>query len=607
MHARRFYVALLGSLLPLNAVGADTTTIPTTVVTASRLVQSTDQTLTPVSVVEREDIERLQANSVQDVLRGLPGVAITNNGGPGKTSSLFVRGTESDHVLVLIDGVKVGSASLGTFSFQDLPVEQIERIELVRGPRASLYGSEALGGVLHIFTKRGGGDLKPSARFTVGSRHSFDGSASLKGGGEQGWFNVTGSALTTRGINACRGSLVAGCFTIEPDRDGYRNQSVAARAGYRFDNGIEVDGNALLTSSDNEFDGGFQNESESRQALVGARVQFSPSELWDVALSGGHSRDEIDSFKDSVFASEFLTRRETLSWVNTIQVTDSHLLQLGADYQRDRVGGTTMFAENARRNLGMFAQFLGQFGAHSVEAAFRHDDNEQFGAANTGSAAWGWTVHPLFRVVASYATAFKAPSFNELYFPAFGNPNLDPEESRTAELGFSGAIGTARWSLNAFYTQIDDLITFSALTFAPENIGEARIRGLEAAVSGQFMGTDIAASFTLLDPRNRGGGANHDNWLPRRPRQSFRVDADRKFGHVTFGTTLQADGSRYDDLANTRRIGGFLTVDLRMRYQFNDAWSLQGRVENLFDRSYETASFFAQPGRGAFVTLRYQP
>jgi len=601
-------LVLAGVAVSVTAAEPPTTT-PTVIVSATRTAQTVDETLAPVSVVTRADIERLQANSVQDVLRGLPGVAFANNGGPGKVTTLFLRGAESDQVLVLVDGLKVGSTSAGIFSFQDIPVEQIERIEVVRGPRASLYGSEAIGGVVQIFTRRGGGELKPFARVTAGSRHTFESSAGIQGGGERAWFNASGSASTTRGIDACRGSLTAGCFVDEPDRDGYRNRSAALRAGYRLTDSAEVEGHVLATSGHTENDGGIftGNRSDVRQQLIGGKISLTPMEPWQLTLRGGRSRDESDSDKDGVFVSEFVSRRDTFVVQNDVQLGDAHLLTAGVDWQRDQVDGSTPFPVRSRWNKGAFGQLQGFYGDHDINVAYRHDSNQTFGSANTGSAAWGWRIHPAVRAVLSYGTAFKAPTFNELFFPNFGDPTLEPEESRTWELRFVGGSGATRWSVGAFRSRVSNLIGFDPTTFTAVNVGKARIRGVEATLATTVMAFDVNASLTLLDPRDRQAGANFDNLLPRRPRQVARIDVDRRVGRLGFGATVLAESDRFDDPANTRRLGGFATVDLRAEYALATEWTLQARVENLLDKRYETAAFFNQPGRGAFVTLRYQP
>ena len=579
------------------------------IVTATRTAQTVDDTLSSVSVITRDDIERQQAKSVPDALRGLAGITITNNGGPGKATSIFLRGTESDHILVLIDGVKVGSATLGTTAFEHIPIEQIERIEIVRGPRSSIYGSEAIGGVIQIFTREGGGMLKPFFSIGGGSDDTYSASAGVSGGGTHGWFNLSASGDRTNGFNACNGKPSpggAGCFTTEPDNDGYRNLSGSLNAGYRFDNRLEVDAHALRVNAKTEFDGSFVNESESVQQVLGGKVRFWPSDSWQLTLAAGRSRYDSDNYKDSDFQSRFDTERDTVSLQNDLYFPDEQLLTFGVDYQDDRVGSTTDFAVTSRNNTGLFTEYLGTFATHELNLSLRQDDNEQFGGQTTGAVAWGYTQANELRLTASYGTAFKAPTFNELYFPGFGNPNLQPEESRSFEIGVSKQTNRGRWALNMYETRIDDLIAFDASTFAPANIDQARIRGLEAILVTQIKTWDLNINLTLLDPENRSPGANNGNVLPRRAKQSLRIDADRQFGKYLLGTTLLAVSSRYDDLANSRELGGYTTVDLRTEYIFAGDFRLQARVENLFDKDYETAALFNQPGRSLFVTLRFQ-
>ena len=207
----------------------------------------------------------------------------------------------------------------------------------------------------------------------------------------------------------------------------------------------------------------------------------------------------------------------------------------------------------------------------------------------------------------SYGSAFKAPTFNELYYPGYGNASLQPEESRSIELGISGKTDYGHWSSNVFETRIDDLIAYDASIFAPGNVDEARIRGLEVVLGAKIKTWDFTTNLTLLDPENRSSGSSNGNVLARRAEQSMRVDANHKMGKYTFGTTVLAEGRRYDDLANTRELSGYTTIDLRAEYAFAKNWLLQARVENLLDKDYETAAFFNQPGRGLYMTLRYQP
>ena len=211
------------------------------------------------------------------------------------------------------------------------------------------------------------------------------------------------------------------------------------------------------------------------------------------------------------------------------------------------------------------------------------------------------------QLVVSYGSAFKAPTFNELYFPGFGNPDLQPEDSHSFEFGLGGEVTGVNWSLNAYQTDIDDLISFDADTFAPANIDQARIRGLEMVVGMRPGNWDLNANLTLLDAENRSEGNNKGNVLPRRAQRSLRIDADHDFGQLRSGATLLAANRRYDDLANTRKLGGYAIIDLRADYALTKRLRIQARIENLLDEEYETAAFYNQPGRNFFLTLRYQP
>lgn len=599
MNRHRLAAAALCVLGPPCAASSLAAELPPLIVTATRTAQSADATLASVTVITRAEMERRQSTSVPDLLRGVPGIAVVNSGGPGKATSLFLRGTESDHVLVLIDGIRVGSATSGTTAFQDIPIEQIERIEIVRGPRSSLYGSEAIGGVIQIFTRRGGGSPAPRLALGGGSLGTADLSAGLRADGARGWYSITASGLVTDGIDARSGA--------DPDRDGYRNLSAGLSAGWSPGHGVMAELRWLQTRGENEYDGGHADEAEFRQRLLSGVLRLAPAARWNLSLNAGRSLDESDHFRDGVFRSRFDTRRDSISLQNDVTLPAGSLLTLGFDYLSDHVSGSTGYPVASRTNRGIFGQFQSRLGGQDLQISLRRDDSSQFGRHTTGAAAWGHDVGNGWRLAASYGTAFKAPTFNELYYPGYGNPDLRPESSRSLELGLVRATGGVHGSLNAYETRIDDLIAYDAAAGRPGNVARARIRGLEAVLSARLHAWLLDASLTLLDPEHRGHGPYRGNRLPRRAEQMLRVELGRAFGPYRLGAELFAEGRRYDDLANTRELGGYATLGLRAEYAFARAWRLQARVENLFDRHYETASGYNQPGRGIHLTLRYQP
>lgn len=607
-----------------NPVTADeaATTLDPVVITATRTPEPLSDTLAATSVIDRAEIERRQARSLPDLLRGLPGVTIAQSGGEGSAASVFLRGTNSDHVLVLVDGLEVGSATLGTPSLQDLPLAQIERIEVVRGPRSSLYGSEAIGGVIQIFTKRGGGAMTPSLSLGVGTLGTASVATSVSGGGDQGWFNLGASLERTDGINACDGSSVtfAGCYVEQNDRDGYRNLGFNLRAGYRFSEAAEVDLHLLRGEGRADFDGSIYagNRSRSEQQVLGTSVTLRPLAPWTLKLSAGRSWDDYRAFYEDaatgeeVFVDSFETIRDTFSAQNDLTIRPGQILTLGVDYQQDQVSGSVDYDEDSRDDLGVFGQYQGHFGPAGLKLSLRQDDDQQFGTHTTGNAALGYRVSEGLEASLSYGTAFKAPSFNDLYYPGFGNPDLSPEQSHSLEVGLGGSLplgrdGTARWGLNLYQTQIDDLIAFDSTTWLAANIESARIRGAEITGALQVANWRLAANLDLLDAENRSDDGHQGNLLPRRAEQSAQIDLDRDLGRWSLGTTLFVAGRRFDDLANSVRLDPYALLDLRAEYKLTSDWRAQVRLANLFDEEYETAYLYNQPGRALYLTVLYEP
>ncbi|NKQ11468.1 TonB-dependent vitamin B12 receptor [Pseudomonas sp. SST3] len=588
------------------------------VVTATRTERSFSR-IASSTVITREEIERSQAASVLDVLRGLAGVSVSANGGRGKTSSVYVRGTSSQHLLVLVDGIKIGSATAGGASLESIPVEQIERIELVRGPRSSLYGSEAVGGVMQIFTRQGNGDgLKPYFSVGAGSRSSFDGTAGISGGQGAGWFNLGIASESTDGISS-RAYRPTAPRAYEADADGYRELSGLLRGGYRFDNGLELDGSWLHVENHSDYDSRTTSGTRGRfaysnggQQVAAGRARFAPLDPWLVTLQVGHSEDNGENFRDGAFYSRFDTQRDTFGWQNDFSLADEQLLTLGFDYQQDRIDVSDDYAIDSRDNKGAYLQYQARFGRHGVLAGVRRDDNEQFGNHDTGNLGWSYDLRDNLVLSASYGTAFKAPTFNDLYAPdtgfTAGNPDLKPEESQSYELGLKGGQRWGEWSLNAFETQIDDLIIWTGSNpMQPQNVDVARIRGIEGSAATRLLGWDVATTLTILDPQDR-SKANHGHLLPRRAKRALNIDLDRTIGRFAVGTTFYTASQRYDRASNAdaERLPGYALMDLRGEYRIDESWRLQARLSNLFDREYETAQTYEQPGRAVHFTVRYQ-
>ena len=614
-------VTALASPFAQAAPAAGASDLDTVFVTASRTHSSLRETLVPAQVIDRAEIERSQARDLPGLLQGRAGIQISNQGGPGKVSTIFMRGAESDHVLVLLDGIRIGTATAGFAAIQDIPVDQIERIEIVRGPRSSLYGSEAIGGVIQIFTRRSDGAITPRARFGVGSHSLREASAGIGGRSGHAWFGVDAAFQRTDGIDACRGSgtLLQGCFVDEPDRDGYRNRSLNLRGGLDLADGLTLEANALHADVFNAYDGSIfgGNESHNVQQVAGAALGYAPSEVVRLTAQAGRAYDKSTTyFYDEGNGTRsdvgrFDTRRDTAALQAGFDLAPTQALSLGFDWQSDNVESMTAYAVTRRDTFATFAEYQARFGAHRLQASARHDDNEQFGGHGTGSLGWGMDLSRGIRLRATAGTGFKAPTFNDLYYPGSESPDLRPERSRSVNLGVSQYGEGWNWTFDVFESRIEDLIV---LVYPPPdylgtglNIEQARIRGAELTFAVAAAGWDLTGELGHLDPRDRSEGVNHDNLLARRARHTARLDIDRDFGELRIGSTLRAASGRFDNLANTVRVAGYGTLDLRVAWAFDPDWTLEARATNLLDKAYETIAWYNQPGREYGLALRWAP
>ncbi|MEH6472714.1 MAG: TonB-dependent receptor [Halopseudomonas sp.] len=583
------------SLLPLAiapTVSAETQS-GQLVVTATRMAQTTDQTLVPVSVITREDIEKSPAVNLPELLSQLPGVDFSTSGGRGATSSLFMRGTNSNHTLVLIDGVKIGSATLGSTPFEDIPLAQIERVEVVRGPRSSLYGSEAIGGVIQIFTKKPTQGVTATAKLGAGNHETRDASAGLSMGSERGSFAVNLAHFTTNGIDAKQG--------LDSDNDGYQNTSAAINLNANINASTVAEFTALRTEAKNQYDRSaapFNDHSEKLQQTLGLRLNSDLSEDWSLGGGVNQHRDESQAFDSN--PGEFNTKRHGADIKADHFLSETQIVTLGVDYQKDQVSGTSAYLKDKRDNTGVFGQWQAEYGKLGVLAGLRHDDNESFGTENTGNINLGYQLDEKRRLLASYGTAFKAPTFNDLYWPsspfASGNPNLKPETSESAELGYEVKTKSYHYSARAFITNIDDLIDWACTLncndgmwwtdfWQPSNVSSARIKGLELESGFTLANWNGRASLSIIDSRNR----DTDKYLANRSPRTLQLDLSRSYYEsMTLSASLLAQDERYTNETNTAKLPGYGIVNLNGRYILAKNWAIEAKINNLFDKDYAT-------------------
>lgn len=574
-----------------------------TVVTATRTETDQTQLATATTVYTRQDIEARQVRTLPDLFKGTIGLDMTQSGGYGKDTNVYLRGTNADHVLVLIDGIKAGSVTSGTTAFQFIPIDQVERVEITRGPQSSLYGSEAIGGVIQIFTRKGGKSERPNITLEAGggSYDTYNGSAAISGKWGQGWYSLGASQIGSQGINAQSGTTVANGFN--PDRDGYNNTGLNAKTGYRFDNGTELEAFFLRAEGETEIDNSISSTTAFINQTVGATAAASFSDLWRSTVRVGQSVDDADQFRhNGRFYSAFNTTRWNASWLNELALHKDHQLTVGADYRFDEIDSTTRYAETSRYDVGVFTEWHGRiFSQNFLNASLRWDQNQAFGESVTGNLGWRFNWDYGLSVFASFGNAFKAPTFNQLFFPGFGNPNLRPEQSTSFEGGFAGRHSWLSWELRGYHTNIEDLIVFSGTPLAARNVGKAQIDGLEAELATQIGGWNNKLSMNLMTPKDR----QTDLRLPRRVTQSLSYDLSRSFGDVDVGASVIAQGERFDDAANRIRLGSFMTADLRAAYHIDKNWMLNAKLNNMFDKQYQTVNTYNSFGRNFYFSIHY--
>ncbi len=589
MTYRRFRGAVaVACLFPLTAVADEGAELNPLVITPARTIQTVDQSLSSVTVIDREALDRQQPREFSDILRGRPGVDLTTNGAYGKNTSVFLRGTGSESTILLINGVRIRSATTGGAPWQFVPPQLLDRVEIVRGPRSSVYGADAVGGVIQGFTPEGEGPPTGWIQGGGGSNSSYELGAGVSGRVDNTAFSLAGNHFETDGIDIREGE----------ERKGYDNTAGIGSVRQHFDNGASLGVTGFRAAGNTEFDTG---DTDYVIQTIGASGEVPVTANWFAELMVSEGRDR--SLTDDV--SRFDTRSRNIRGTNRIFI-GSHELVVGADYLVDDVTSDIDFEEDSRDNTGVFGQLFLVSGPSDLQLGLRWDDNEAFGDRVTGSAAVGHAVDEYHRVRLSYGTAFRAPSFNDLYFPGFGNPDLSPERSQTAELGVRGQYRAVFWDVAAFQTHVDELIAFDAAAGAPGNVERARIQGVELETGRLTADWDLRAAVTLQDPRDRDTGAR----LPRRTTRSARLEIERRIGAFSLGATGIASGNRYNDAGNTERLAGFGLLNLRAGWAFARNWSARLTVDNVFDREYAVAQFFDgtpynQTGRTAFLSVRY--
>jgi vitamin B12 transporter len=614
---RHFKTAAIAAavLSTFNVYAVDESVGPEVVVTATRQAQRADELLADVTLIDREEIERAgPTTTLADLVGRQAGVQLTSNGGPGTTSGLLIRGANAEHTLVLVDGLRINSATLGSTSLSRIPLAQIDHIEILRGPASALYGSEAIGGVVQIFTKRGDGPAQWFAEASAGSYGTSDTNIGVSGG-SNGWkYNFSADRFHTDGFSAIRNRSNS---AYNPDKDGFSRDSLAGSFSYSPVKGHEYGLDLFRSDGSNRYDGGFSPTSAARDyfndnsvvSYAGwSRNRILPS--WTSTIRIGHGTDDSTNRRSSTPNTAFRTDQNQMSWQNDVALPVGTAL-FAVERTLQKVETSTAYSTNQRRLNAVLLGWNGGVGDHHLQVNLRRDTNSQFGSKDTGVFAYGYQIAPAWRASVSAGTAFKAPTFNDLYYPntpfvGAGNPNLRPETSRNREASLHYEEGNHGVGLTYYRNRIKDLIQWEetppgSFFYMPQNVAAAELEGWTLAYDGRLSDYALHASLDKLDPRDTATGLQ----LLRRARTTGNLSASRDFGKWKLTAEIQAVGARYNDVANTQHLGGYALGNLDGAYALSNEWSLFARANNLFDKRYEQVADFATAGANIFAGIRY--
>jgi vitamin B12 transporter len=594
-----------------------------TVVTANRTPQPLSELVGDVSIIDRQTIERSGATGVADVLARVPGIEITRNGGVGNTTSLFIRGAETRFTAVYLDGVRIDSQSTGGAGWEGIPLAQIDRIEVLRGPAAAVYGSDAIGGVIQLFTRRGEEGVRPYAGIGFGSRglRKIEGGVSGKSGLLDYSFGVAHEESKGFDVQPVDKRTVSKDGFTSPDRDGYHSTSGNLKLGLQLTPDQRLDATLLASDISAGYDASVAYK--SKLPILFAN-DISNNTLRTAGLTWSARWNDIYSTRVQVTDSQSVYKTQP-SFYRTQTDLRGYLFQNEFRFGPHLVTATLERREDALRNApttsskllsrdrAQDALSLGYGfvqGPHSLQLHVRHDEDSEFGGKTTGSAAYGFAITPALRFTASAGTAFRVPTLYQR-FSEYGVGTLRPERSENVELGLNYTQDGTSAGIVVYRNRVRDLINFvgtakgcaSAFGGCYTNVSRATLQGATLSASQRLGDVTLRASLDVQDPKD----ADTGNLLARRAKRHGTLGADWRVAGWTLGAEVQASSQRYDDTANTVKLGGYTLLNLSASTRLTRDLNLVARVDNVGNKDYQYARLYANAGRTAYVGLKWTP
>jgi vitamin B12 transporter len=613
VRSRLLVASLVASCAAANAADS---ALQTVVITATREPEALGRSSADVVVIDSSAIRDSGADSVEDLVRRLAGMQVVRNGGPGQSAGYLLRGASTNGTVVLVDGVRVGSATLGQAEFEALGLGQIDRVEVLRGPASSLYGADAVGGVVQIFTRRGAGPLRWSAGADVGGYRSSRADAGASGANGPWDVALSLGHEESRGVSAVVPNDAFGNFN--PDRDGFRRESGTGQLGFTPAPGHRIGVHVFETHLHSRYDSSefppptfvpdptpdFRNALVTRVASVDYRG--SPVPGWTTTVRGSRAVDDLTSGGN--MRTRFVTRRDQATWQNAVGLAEGQQLLVALEHQVERASAEA-FGEQVRRNNAGVLGFSGSLGKLSLQADVRRDDNSAYGANTTGRVGASVEVLRGVKLRALAGSTFRAPTFNDLAYPGFGVKTIQPERGRSVEAGASWQGNDASVSATVYRNRVRDLIVFEPdRSFCPPdplydfgcaaNVGRATLQGATFAATARWNGFDVRANVDLLDAVDADTGVR----LPRRAAHQESIGVDYEQGAWRAGAAALFVGARPDTGVV---LGGYGVVGVRVAWRPRPTWRIEARLDNAFDRRIEPARDYRGLGRQAWLGVRF--
>ncbi len=629
--------ACLSQIFTIHAIADTTLKTSDVFVSATRTPTPIKNVIADVTLISEDEIKRAGSTSLQELLQKQPAIEIANLGGAGKVSTIGIRGTSSTHSVILVDGIRLSAATTGFTAIEHIPLSQIEKIEIVRGPASSLYGQDAIGGVIQIFTKKGLNGFKPYVGIGYGSYNTSNFQSGMRGGNDQTTYAINFSTINSDGFSAFVPNLANPANSINLDKDGYKNYSVSSSLNHKINQDYELNLQYFLSKGKNQFDNRFANSSlsfhgnyrnEIKLETYAMNLRGQINKVWQSSIKLSQSTDkylDLQKFNSSIppygqddanLNDLYQTTQDQLNWQNNIALPRGSI-NLIYDFLKQRIKTTDLYETTQRTNHGFMVGYNLLENNHNFQANLRKDFNSAYDDAVTGNIGYAYALNSNWTLASSYGTAFVSPSFNYLYSLAspyaLGNPNLKPEKSKNIEASMRYRDDSSSLSLTVFQNKIDDFIIYSNPNFiensrtTTQNLNKAEIQGL--TISGdQFLGHfQIKGSLTTQSAKNE----DTDLYLPRRAKTFGNINLNYYVGYWNIGIETIFSNKRFDNKENTVKLSGYSVTNIVADYKFNENLNLNFRLNNLFDKDYSLAAEGASgfryqtPGRSLFANLRY--